>query len=985
MIEITASQMVQLERVFHAESQNADGLDMDQFVCVFERVLGQMAESESRRYLTHLFMKIDANCDGTVDWTEFLNFLLNESEHRQRVEGSEQFDDEGKRLFVRDLRSLSSDSHSDSISAIIGLPNEIISGSLDGTIKVWDRCTLQNRATIVNSPNKKRWVTDLCHLPLSQLIAAVSMDGIVNFYDANSYKLHSQISDKAYVYGHSQGQHMRKEEKKWQITSTPCCADGAVFDSSANSEILSVGTESGLAFCYILKGGAKNFHICSGDQSHGGFECSHLQPLRIGIEAPLILDLHTEWISNIEFIHSLQCLVSSSLDSQIKFLDIERRKKQRVYSGHKGGVYSFAYNKEYKFMASCGVQRKIEIFEPNRCKMSAQMIGHQSSVLRVLMNEGRHQIISLAMDKTIKVWDDRTFRCMQTFSDNEVKNEQISSILALKDSLISTTRYLQRWELKTNKRQKQMCSAPISAAFFNPHFAQIVSSDFEGNVNVWDIESGSATFKYSQGERITALCFDQSKRRIISGSECGALRMWNFSSGQCLLRFRDDANCKYAHWKMAKNKKIGTEISGIVYAMEASFWSKEEVRHWFDSLRDKSVRNLSKSLGDIDGRQLLKLNHFSLRTIYQISEVNDRRKLLAAICSLYQSNIASRYIVSIGWDNRLRVWLDSSAKKLQMPLSVIDSAQPLIVCIAHYPPNCVVTGGCDGSICLYNVVSAHFESKFDYPSHLRTGTEDVQCSKIESLSSGLIVSAHSNGLLVFWSPTVGNGVFGWRHTSHRRFGGISQMIVAKNSQIIVTADPCGFIQIFCLLQLGDSDGQNLEKCIKRTNIWNSGHSEISCIDYLDEGDLILSSGKDGSVILWSDKGFKIGVFGQARPWKLADCKTWIDQRSQSQMHSVADCPQSVAAENENENANKGKAKKNEQAKQRKRSEIEIDGVRINEDTLKLLKNEHCQLQNESLPFSKPQIRKKSNWMKHARKRQLKIFKMDQIPKESPFK
>ena len=32
-------------------------------------------EVKSKRYLTHLFMKIDANSDGTVDWEEFLNFI----------------------------------------------------------------------------------------------------------------------------------------------------------------------------------------------------------------------------------------------------------------------------------------------------------------------------------------------------------------------------------------------------------------------------------------------------------------------------------------------------------------------------------------------------------------------------------------------------------------------------------------------------------------------------------------------------------------------------------------------------------------------------------------------------------------------------------------------------------------------------------------------------------------------------------------------
>ena len=92
--------MVELEKTFHEVSGDADGLDMDQFVHVFETVLGGKhpkpqketnteedkieedpgKEAKSKRYLTHLFMKIDANSDGTVDWEEFLNFLLLENQ-----------------------------------------------------------------------------------------------------------------------------------------------------------------------------------------------------------------------------------------------------------------------------------------------------------------------------------------------------------------------------------------------------------------------------------------------------------------------------------------------------------------------------------------------------------------------------------------------------------------------------------------------------------------------------------------------------------------------------------------------------------------------------------------------------------------------------------------------------------------------------------------------------------------------------------------
>ena len=56
----------------HGGLDNYIALDEAQFVTAFSRVLGdQLTEQQ----LTHLFMKIDANSDGEVDWDEFTSFM----------------------------------------------------------------------------------------------------------------------------------------------------------------------------------------------------------------------------------------------------------------------------------------------------------------------------------------------------------------------------------------------------------------------------------------------------------------------------------------------------------------------------------------------------------------------------------------------------------------------------------------------------------------------------------------------------------------------------------------------------------------------------------------------------------------------------------------------------------------------------------------------------------------------------------------------
>eukprot|EP01084_Bolivina_argentea_P189291 325555_1 len=165
-------------------------------------------------------------------------------------------------------------------------------------------------------------------------------------------------------------------------------------------------------------------------------------------------------------------------------------------------------------------------------------------------------------------------------------------------------------------------------------------------------------------------------------------------------------------------------------------------------------------------------------------------KILNTICSLYQSNIASRYIVSVGWDNKIKVWMDST-KQMQNPITVMTGANQIeILCIAHYPPDYCVTGGSDGSIAIWNVASGHFQRKEVYPKCASP------CCTVSWLSKKLqlIVTGHSNGTLLFWNPiaesqqlgTSKSIVLGFRHTTHKRFGGINCMVTAKKSSIIIT-------------------------------------------------------------------------------------------------------------------------------------------------------------------------------------------------------
>lgn len=69
-------------------------------------------------------------------------------------------------------------------------------------------------------------------------------------------------------------------------------------------------------------------------------------------------------------------------------------------------------------------------------------------------------------------------------------------------------------------------------------------------VSVWDVDTGEKTIQFSQchgNMEITAMAFDTTGRRLITGGRDGSLKIWNFNNGACLsiLQTKHNAEVYY--------------------------------------------------------------------------------------------------------------------------------------------------------------------------------------------------------------------------------------------------------------------------------------------------------------------------------------------------------------------------------------------------------------------------------------------------------
>ena len=60
-----------------ADADKGGALELDEFVDAFKEIIGK---NMTPKQLNQLFMKIDADSNGSVEWPEFMNYMLLENQ-----------------------------------------------------------------------------------------------------------------------------------------------------------------------------------------------------------------------------------------------------------------------------------------------------------------------------------------------------------------------------------------------------------------------------------------------------------------------------------------------------------------------------------------------------------------------------------------------------------------------------------------------------------------------------------------------------------------------------------------------------------------------------------------------------------------------------------------------------------------------------------------------------------------------------------------
>eukprot|EP01012_Entosiphon_sulcatum_P065713 TRINITY_DN9469_c0_g1_i1.p1 TRINITY_DN9469_c0_g1~~TRINITY_DN9469_c0_g1_i1.p1 ORF type:complete len:1266 (+),score=137.45 TRINITY_DN9469_c0_g1_i1:65-3799(+) len=555
--KISLGQLERLRGVFYAQGP-IPALDENGFVAAMEEILEQRL---TERQLRTWFMQVDANADGRVDWDEFSSFILAEAEQQM-------LDEDAKQSYAYQHHPVDTTPnalHTAPITRLVIHPRykRYYTGSQDGTVKVWsDR--VKYHSTLHAGDG---WITDLCFTPLGHRLLVATVDRMVCVYDPargelvrvlTGAQMTPDLEEKIRV--------MRRTAEERGPVSTTALAE--LSETLAEFHLRREKHDASLrrtdvTHCPDMReavtaldtfGDEHNIKTLVGDKTGRLLLYDLSTPARGELSTIANVDIHRSGITRVRYAPYLDCAITASWDSRLGLIDLTAGQVVRKLGGdshqpgHKLGIHGFDWSESRKVIASCSSETFVCLW--NHCiPTPVFVLPHTQQVVDVVCNEPDQQLVTLSADRTIRIFDMRTFHCVQTIRVKKSRATGLAPVTAMSFDRrgqrlvvgsIHPIVYPMKKALSKFPATYHGHQLPALNVAINKEFQHAVSVDAK-RVIVWDITSGDVVSSFgwrTAHSDVLCFCLDGNSRRIFLGSTTGeSLPVFNSITGQVLRTF----------------------------------------------------------------------------------------------------------------------------------------------------------------------------------------------------------------------------------------------------------------------------------------------------------------------------------------------------------------------------------------------------------------------------------------------------------------
>ncbi len=392
----------------------------------------------------------------------------------------------------------------------------IISGSRDGTARVWEATTGKEIARM----NHEDWVISVDFSPDGKYVVSASRDGTARVWEATTGKEIARMTHEDWV---------------WMVAFSP---DGRYVVS---------GSDDGTARVW---------------EATTGKEIAHMT--------------HEGAVFSVAFSLDGRYVVSGTADGTARVWEVATDKKAHRMT-HEGAVTLVAFSPDGRYVVSGSDDGTARVWKATTGKEIARM-AHEDAVRSIAFSPDGKYIVSGSRNGTVHVWEVATGKEIVRMTHTDRVTSVAFSLdgrYVVSGSDDGTARV---WEATTSKEIARMThERAVRSVTFSPNGKYAVSGSDDGTARVWEANTGKEIARMIHEGAVTLVAFSPDGKYAVSGSDDGTARVWEANTGKEIARMTHERAVRSVTFSPDGRYVVSGSVDGTARVWEAPT-SKEIAR-----------------------------------------------------------------------------------------------------------------------------------------------------------------------------------------------------------------------------------------------------------------------------------------------------------------------------------------------------------------------------------------------------------------------
>jgi U4/U6 small nuclear ribonucleoprotein PRP4 len=207
----------------------------------------------------------------------------------------------------------------------------------------------------------------------------------------------------------------------------------------------------------------------------------------------ITLNDHEDRVNNIAFHPMGQYLASTSNDKTWRLWDIETKKEILLQEGHSAGVYALSFQNEGALLATADLAGVGLIWDMRSGRNITSLVGHVKRILCIKFSPNSYQVVTGSDDNTMRVWDLRKRACERVIPAHnslitDISFEPSDGKFLLSSSYDSTFKMWNNRDWSIVKTFSSTSEGKLTSVSITSDNKHIITSSLDRTVKLWNLK-----------------------------------------------------------------------------------------------------------------------------------------------------------------------------------------------------------------------------------------------------------------------------------------------------------------------------------------------------------------------------------------------------------------------------------------------------------------------------------------------------------------